>query len=136
MRTLHVPRSTFPGAVVAGLLLAGCQGYHAGGPGMSIDQYTYESYPEYPQTVTLIDHTTGETLWTMEVPVGKKLVMKIKEGENKRDPARPDILHWDVMDMSVGYETLDNAMPVPPSWSRRVDVTFRNLPSGTPPPRP
>lgn len=120
---MKIRRSTL--VPLAALALAGCQGYDGGGPMMSIDQYSYESMPDYPQTVTLKNSATGETLWTVDVPVGQKLVMKFEPGKNKGDPARPDLLKWDLMALSVQYEVLDNSMPVPPSWQRRVDVTYR-----------
>lgn len=121
-------------APVAMLLLAGCHGYDGGGPWQSIDQHTYESLPDYPQTVTLIDHTTGETLWSVDVPVGRKLVMRFETGKNKLDPERPDLLLWDLMEFKVQYEKLDNSMPVPPAWRRKLDVSYRKpgAVSGTP----
>lgn len=120
--------------IASAALLAGCQGYKAGGPGMSIGQFTYESYPDDPKTVLLIDHTTGETLWSVDVPIGQKVVIKFDDGKNPGDPARPDIMRWDLMAMSVGYETLDNSMPVPPAWQRRLEMTLRTSPGATAPP--
>ncbi|MFM9996584.1 MAG: hypothetical protein ACKVU4_12390 [Phycisphaerales bacterium] len=121
-------------APVTVLLLAGCQGYDAGGPMVSIDQHTFESKPDYPQTVTLLDHTTGETLWSVDIPVGRKLVMRFETGKNKLDPERPDLLLWDLMEFKVEYERLDNSMPVPPEWRRMLSVSYRKpgAASGTP----
>ncbi len=109
----------------AALLLGGCLGYTAGGPMQSLDQYTYESIPDYPQTVALKDTTTDQVIWSMEVPIGQKLVVRFKPVIKDPDPARPDIMYWDVMPMTEEYEELDNAMPVPPHWQRRLDVSYR-----------
>ena len=106
--------------------LAGCAGYDPGGPMMSIDQHTYDSTPDRPQTVTLSDHTTGQALWTMPIPIGSKLVIQFRKGENKTDPVRPDVMHWEVMPIDQYYKkVLDNAMPVPPSYMRILHAEVR-----------
>lgn len=113
-------------SVWSSVLLTGCAGYYPGGPMESLDQYTYESTPDFPQTIMLVNHTTGETLWTMPVPIGQKLVMRFRKGENKGDPARPDVMHWEVIPSDKFYdEVLDNSMPVPASHSRMVNVEMR-----------
>jgi hypothetical protein len=121
-------------AASASALLGGCIGYYAGGPLSSEDLYTYESTPDYPQTVTLVDHTTGESLWSVDVPIGQQLVVRFLENKNKGDAARPDVMQWRLMPMGQHHGTLDNAMPVPPYTHRRLD-TFnrkRSVASGTP----
>jgi len=98
----------------------------------SIDRYTYDSTPDRPQTILLIDHTTGQVLWTMPVPIGQKLAIQFRKGENKSDPARPDVMHWELMPMEGDYnEVLDNALPVPPSYIRMLKVELRSE-AGTP----
>jgi hypothetical protein len=122
-------------ALAASALLPGCvTGYYPGGQLASNDQYTYESTPDFPQTVTLVDPTTGERLWSVDIPIGQQLVMQFREGANKGDEARPDMLVWGVMKMGQRSGSLDNSMPVPPAWQRRVDVTHRK--GGAVPERP
>ncbi len=136
MKTRSLPPLLILVPGMATLLLGGCANYTAGGPMQSLDLYTYESMPDYPQTVKLTNTTTGETLWSMDIPVGQKLVVQFKPVIRNADPARPDIMYWDVMPQSVGREELDNAMPVPPSWERRLDVSYRTPGEAMPPPGP
>lgn len=116
---------------IAGLsacLLTACKmpGYSAGGPQASLDQHTFPSTPDAPQTVTLVDWTTGEVIWTVDVPVGKQVTVRFYEGSQQRnDPRRPDLMRWEIQDRGTEYGELDNVLPVPASIHRRLDVTLR-----------
>lgn len=110
----------------AAALLGGCvTGHYPGGPLASLDKYVYESTPDYPQSVVLMNITTGEKIWSVDVPVGRQLVLQFHENRNKADAANPDIMNWQLMELGNRKKSLDNAMPVPPSWSRRIDVFYR-----------
>ncbi len=84
-----------------------------------------------PQTVTLVDTRTNEKMWTYEIPVGKELVMKFYKntapGEHLSDSMR-----WEVMDVEKTSGPLDNVLPVPDQFSRRVDVEVRPTPEQPP----
>lgn len=116
--------------------LSGCAGsglayrtYHdEGGTGASEDKFVYVSRPHEPKTITLVDTRTGESLWTMDVPVGRKLVLDFEEGEAPDTPNRPDLMRWELMQDSDLLGRLTNAMPVPNADSRRLDVTLRTSP--------
>lgn len=130
----HPVRSAFLlAALVGGLwIVPGCTGYrHAydpGGSGASRDMFTYWSEPHMPQTVELIDLRTGETLFAVDIPPRQQLVVKFKKNHSEKDAWMPDIMKWDLMPRGDKYSKLDNSMPVPPSFSRRLDVSLRDIP--------
>ncbi len=124
------------GILAAIALAAGCAGpglayrsYHdEGGSGISKDAFVYVSRAHYPKTVTLLDTRTGEAIWTMDVPVGRKLVIDFEVDKAEGTPDRPDLMRWKLMDDSDLYGSLDNAMPVPVASARRLDMTLRTAP--------
>ena len=103
--------------------------YHdEGGSGESDDKFVYVSYPHQPKTVTVVDTRTGDSLWTMDVPVGSKLVINFEPDKSEGTPDRPDLMRWELMNDTDLTGRLDNAMPVPAPGARRVDVTLRASP--------
>ena len=124
------------GLAGAGLVASGCAGpglayrsYHdEGGSGVSQDAFVYVSRPHEPKTVTVMDTRTGEALWTMDVPVGRKLVIDFEENKADGTPDRPDLMRWELMDASDLTGRLGNAMPVPIASARRIDMTLRTGP--------
>lgn len=121
----------------AGLVLAastgGCglayrAGWNPGGSGVSTDKYTYVSEPWEPKTVELVDTRTGETLWSVDVPVGQQLAMRFYRDREKDDAYTPDLMRWDLMKAGTRFRRLENAMPVPPRNSRRIDMSLRPAP--------
>ena len=87
---------------------------------------TYQSTEEHPKTVTLIDTRSGEYLFVMEVPVGKKLVIDFIKDAGDNEVLTPDLMMWEVFPKNINYGPLSNSMTVPNGWSRRLDVTLRN----------
>jgi hypothetical protein len=59
-----------------GLALTGCAA--------SRDQTTFRSTHDQPKSVSVIDTTTGETLWAMDVPVGQELELEVIREEGAR----------------------------------------------------
>ncbi len=118
----------------AAALSTGC--YYEGGPLKSADRFTYASTSWQPKTITLVDTRTGEALWSVDVPVGKQLVIDFN-AERRADNTEwlPDEALWDIMPNTRRHGALKNKMRVPPSSARRVDVTLRpvpEMPSGAP----
>ena len=117
-------------ALMAVTLLTGC--YSEGGPGVSLDQHAYVSTTWQPKTVTLRDTRTGQALWSIDVPVGKKLVILFRENaaENGQSfgDATPDLMLWELMEADEDFGPLHNKMPVPPSTARKLDMTLRTSP--------
>ena len=112
-------------------LVGGC-GYKPGGSGQSLDRFCYISTPHMPQTVSLVDTSRGQTIWTCEVPVGQQLVLRFVN-EGKDAPARgTDTMRWALMPIGSPRQSLDNEFVCPPSTSRRLDGTLRQGPEPYP----
>ena len=109
-------------------MMTGCQMYTPGGnpffngPNSAA---TYQSTEEFPKTVALIDTRSGERLFIVEVPVGKKLVIDFVKDSGDNTVLTPDLMMWEVFSSDVGYGPLSNSMTVPNGWSRRINVTLR-----------
>ncbi len=123
------------GLAAAGVGLTGC--WTEGGLAYSQDAYTYVSTEWLPQTVTLVDTRTGQAVWSQEVPVGKKLVMRFTSGEdlsNKSpDPLYSDKLEWDLWPATKDFGSPSKSAWVPKVLCRRVDVKYRPVPEAEPP---
>ena len=102
--------------------------YDPGGSGASIDEFTYWSDPHTPQTVELIDLRTGETLFAVDIPPRQQLVVKFVKNHGEETAWMPDLMKWELMPRGTKRGQLDNSMPVPPSFSRRLDVSLRDTP--------
>ncbi len=102
--------------------------YDPGGSGVSIDEFTYWSEPHMPQTVELLDLRTGETLFAVDIPPRQQLVVKFVDNHSEKDAWMPDLMKWELMPRGTKRGKLDNSMPVPPSFSRRLDVAIRETP--------
>lgn len=118
--------------LAAALLLAsaapGCNS--EGGALVSLDRQVWVSRAWTPVTASVIDTRTGEAIWSVDVPVGQKLVFDFRgPGSNPaRDPIYPDIMDWNVMPEQNQTTPLSRALPVPPRDARRVEMTLRNTP--------
>ena len=95
---------------------------------------TYWSTESKPVTITVVDTRTTEPFFTMEIPVGKQLVVDFKEGEGDDAVLTPDLMRWDLFPVGTRTGSLRNAMSVPARWSRRIDVDFRPAPEFASPP--
>jgi len=128
--TSHRPRGRIlPIAVLpflAILLLGGC--YKEGGIGISLDLSTYKSTSTQPKTLTLVDSRTGDTLWSVDIPVGQQCVVRFYEGRNRKDPMYSALMRWEVMKDGTVFGLLSNSMPVPDQYSRRLDMSIRPAP--------
>jgi len=124
-------------AAAAGAMLAGggClqfAGQTPAGPHHSADMYTYESTRFTPQTVTLVDLRTQEELWTTDVPVGQRLVVRFFDNANEGTEQFPAQMRWALMDAGGGPRPLANEVVAPPQDARRLDVEFRDAPEEAP----
>lgn len=118
-------------AALIGLgLLSGC--YTEGGSGFSTDQHAYVSTAWQPKTITLVDTRTSQSFWSIDVPVGKKLVIQFRENASSPDAApgdaTPDMMLWDLMAPDDDFGPLANQIPVPPKAARRIDWVLRATP--------
>lgn len=141
MAAMAMMGSTRRAAILIGIAAGACcmalSGCHTpGGPGYSADQFTYVSTEWQPYTISLIDTTTGETVWTVDVPVGKQLFMSFRKGSGPNS-YRPDMMSWQIELAGRLIGTPRNQIPVPGPATRRVDVALRPVPERpptTPPP--
>lgn len=118
------------GAALLALGPAGCsayRNYYPGGGYNSLDRFTYESTSWMPQTVTLRDTRTGEDIWSMDVPVGQKVVVWFKRGEGPGQPY-PDAMEWGLFDFDVNSGRLPNRLGVPGSDARLLVTALRPAP--------
>ncbi len=97
-------------------LLAGCNGP---------EQMSYRSTSLTPQTVTILDTVSGETLWTVDVPVGKQVDMKFLERAATAEEFGSDILQWTISPVGQPWQGAVSEVRVPPPSSRRIDVRLR-----------
>ncbi|RMH23780.1 MAG: hypothetical protein D6693_10715 [Planctomycetota bacterium] len=126
-----MPRTTRTLAMtlISAALSAGLGGcfYTRGGPWYSGDApLTYVSTPMSPKTVSVVDTRTGETVWSMDVPAGKKLVVKFDEGEREGQTLSA-VMRWRLFDDPGAIRgKMTNETPAPPVSARRVDMTLRS----------
>lgn len=129
-------RFVITGAVLLSASLAGC-GYYEGGNMRSLDRHVYVSTTWQPKTVNLVDTRTGETVWSMDVPVGQKLAMEFVDNERvidsrPHDAWLPDTMRWGLGDSKNTSMSLANEISVPPASIRRIEWTLRPVPEMPP----
>ena len=88
----------------------------------------YPSSVHNPKTLTIVDTRTSETIFTIDIPVGKQLVIDFEEGQGDDPLKTPDLMRYRIFDLGVTIGKLDSAITVPPASSRRVDVDIRQGP--------
>lgn len=105
-----------------GALLTGCSA--------SRDAHSYESTPMMPLTVTIVDTTTGESLWAMDVPVNQQLRVRFYDDRKPEDATgnRAAMMRWELTSTDKSTGKLRNEIAVPLAHSRRIDVTLRDTP--------
>lgn len=118
--------------VAAGLaaVAGGC--WQPGGAWGSEDRFTYDSTPWQPQTVAVYDTSTGQAVWSVDVPVGQRVVMKFVSPAELRNEVYPDVLKWDVWPSSREFGNPEREVRVPSRLTRRIDVTLRPAPEAAP----
>ncbi len=115
------------------VLLVACLGLMSAlltGCNVSRDAHVYESTPSMPMTVTIVDWTTGEELWALDVPVDRKLKIRFYDDRTARGASgnRQAMMRWEVMSPDKDSGDLNNEVAVPLAHSRRIDVSIRDVP--------
>ncbi|MBL8991376.1 MAG: hypothetical protein JNJ48_07330 [Phycisphaerae bacterium] len=134
MSKITTVRATIAVLLCAAAAAGGC--WAPGGPGYSGDQYCYESHSYQPWTVSIIDTRTGQTVFSMDVPVGRELVFKFYEergdkvgvGERDPSPIYPDMMKWDLWPKGQRYGEPQKTLSVPAAEHRRIDSKLRKVP--------
>lgn len=121
--------------IVVCCVLASCLGgcNSPGGMGYSADRFVYQSNEWQPWTVSLVDTRTGESLWSVDVPVGQQLVVGFREGSGPNE-FKPDMMYWGLTEYGRGVSRTQNQIPAPGPLSRRLEPVLRPTPElpGTP----
>jgi len=115
--------------------LAGCDLWNTQKPGgrlASLDQHTYESTEFSPKTVRLVDVRTLEEIWSVDVPVGHKLVVRFYPNKSDDNIHNPDAMRWRIYPATQLSAMLDNSMPVPGPEARRLEWEIRSTPEYAP----
>jgi hypothetical protein len=122
----HLRRLALACAAAAAVgALAAC--YTPGGMRASVDRFTYESTTWQPKTVFVTDTRTGETIWSIDVPVGQQVVVGFETG-NGPNEYNPDTMVWEVMPSDRMFGTLSNRRAAPPAYARRLEFELRPAP--------
>lgn len=98
-----------------------------GGPMWSADRYTYVSRTWEPKTVSVIDTRTGESIWSVDIPVGQKLSVGFSKGTGPNE-YKPDEIVWEVIPEDRTFATRSNRQPCPPAHARRIEMHIRATP--------
>jgi hypothetical protein len=120
-----------PLALTVCTALAGCwmPGYRPGGSQASRDLFTYPSTVDHPQSVRVINTATHETVFEVDIPIGRQLVIWFYDDQKTGSTDTPSVMRWEVMDLGRLGGDLNNALPVPGPGSRRVDSFLRTSPA-------
>lgn len=119
INTRRLTKYTIAASCLASIAMVwgGCA-YSPGGGGVSRDIHPFTSYPHDLKTVSLIDTRIQETLWTFDVPVGKKIVVRFKDDADTGNDNLPAEMTWKLMPAGQRAGHLDNSMPAPPAKAR------------------
>ena len=107
-------------------MLSGCY-WDGAGLGSSDGRFEYTSTVHTPYTVKLVDTSTGETLWTYEVPVGQTLSVRFLQGHDA-EATGTDTMKWELFPAKRVGSGLANSMPCPTASSRILKVFLRDQP--------
>ena len=126
--------------VLASTLLGGCSNLSGMGLSGSYDDFVFASDAMSPKTVSLVDTRTKQTVWSMEVPVGRQIKISFSAGTD------PKVYMPDTMRVTEGKANTNareflTRIPCPGPESRRLDWALRSTPeiagdkpsTGTPP---
>lgn len=125
---MKLPRLIAAASLASLAGLCSCAGIGSeGGPLMSLDSFTYVSTAWQPKTISLYDTRTGESLWSVDIPVGKQLWVGFRKGVGNNE-YRPDEMSWDITWEGRQLGSRGNKMSVPPESARRLEMTLRAAP--------
>lgn len=128
VRSISLATLALAGLASAGCLLNRVPGYYEGGSRASDDQHVYVSRPHSPKTVTLVNTITGESIWSVDIPVGQQLVVRFYDNKYPDEPVNSTMMKWALMKESVEGPGLNNQMRVPGRDYRRLDMEVRDEP--------
>ncbi|MCA9310215.1 MAG: hypothetical protein KDA21_03360 [Phycisphaerales bacterium] len=113
--------------LVAGFVTLAAASCWTTGCAASNDRHVYQSTAWYPQTITLMDTRTGESIWSVDVPVGKQLIVGFRGGAGP-NPSKPDVMYWSLTDSGRRTGSQKSMMAVPGPDARLLVPTKRATP--------
>lgn len=104
-------------------------------PGCSHERYSYVSTAHVPLTIAMKNTTSGETVWSYDVPVGQQLNLTFQRDADLADAQGYDDMVWTVNDLGKADKGRTNTLRVPPPSERRLEMSVRstNEPRTAPP---
>ncbi len=120
-------------ALAAVTVIGGCAvpGSWEGGSRVSDDKHVYVSRPYEPKTISVVNTATGETIWTVEIPVGEQLIVRFYDNKHD-DPIMSANMRWEITEETTDFRRMTNLMTVPGRDFRRIDMELRDTPEFPP----
>jgi hypothetical protein len=125
---IHFAMTTTPRRAAVALSLAAVSLTAMLGACSSTEKIVYSSDTWHPKTVNLLDSRTGESVVTIDVPVGKQLNMWFQKSAQTAEKEGQDTLHYSIRPLGDNGTTPGTVLSVPPPSARRLDVTLRKAP--------
>ena len=95
---------------------------------------TWDSTAALPKTVVIVDTRTGENVFEINIPMGQQLSVQFFEHKDpQKHPEAPDIMKYTLHPLGRWVGHLDQSVPVPHAWNRRVDVFLQSQEAYTAP---
>lgn len=95
-------------------------------PGCLHERYSYASTAHMPLTITMKNTTSGETVWSYDVPVGQQLNLTFQRDADLADTQGYDDMVWTVADIGKSEKAKSSRLRVPPPSERRLEMTVRS----------
>jgi len=95
-------------------LLAVIVGCSANFPyGMSLNRHNFTSTHHMPMRLELMDTITGETVWSLDVPVGEEAIVEFENPDtwqaSQRGAAPAEEVRWDIVDPDAKLADLQHS---------------------------
>ncbi len=94
----------------------------------SPERVSYRSETWSPKTITVLDTRTGESVVTIDVPVGKQANLWFKKDRNRAESDGSDELTYAIRPWGDNVTIPGTTLTVPPPSARRIDMTLRKVP--------
>lgn len=94
----------------------------------SPERVSYRSDTWSPKTISVLDTRTGESVVTIDVPVGKQVNLWFKKDRNRAEADGSDELSYAIKPWGETTTIPGTTLTVPPPSARRIDMTLRKVP--------
>ncbi len=107
------------GGTAAFMSTGGCQYGESG---------QYISTPDSPKTVMIVNTSTGETVWTCDVPVGERLDIAFKNNPKRAQEQGFDEMTYGLVGIDSRSAARKSTVKVPPPPTRKIVWILREIP--------